>query len=65
MWAKDRKCVSSCLIILEQKKLKDRHGMVEVLDRPAYFNCCTGVLNEEAPFIGPLNAEGIKKRTKE
>lgn len=48
IWAKDRKRVPSCLIILEQKKLKDRHGMGEALDRPAYFNCCTGVLNEEA-----------------
>lgn len=48
IWVKDRKRAPSCLIILEQKKLKDRHGMVEVLDRSAYFNCCTGVLNEEA-----------------
>lgn len=48
IWAKGRKRVPSCLITLEQKKLKDRHGMVEVLDRPAYFNCCTGVLNEAA-----------------
>lgn len=29
------------------EKLKDRHGMVEVLDGSAYFNCCTGVPNEE------------------
>lgn len=29
------------------EKLKDRHGMVEVLYRSAYFNCCTGVPNEE------------------
>lgn len=47
IWVKDRKRVPSCLIILEQKTLKNRHdGMVEVLDRSAYFN--TGVLNEEA-----------------
>lgn len=36
------------LVHMGRKKLKDRHGMVEVLDRSAYFNCCTGVLNEEA-----------------
>lgn len=47
IWAKGRKCVPSCLIILEQKKLKDRHGMVKVLDRSAYFNCCAGVPNKE------------------
>lgn len=48
IWVEDRKRVPSCLIILEQQKFKDIHGMLEVLDRSAYFNRCTGVLNEEA-----------------
>lgn len=47
IWAKDRKCVSSCLIMLEQQKLKDRHGVGAVFDRSACFNCFAGVLNEE------------------
>lgn len=52
IWAKGRKCVSSCLIILEQKKHKYRHGRVDVLHRPAYFNL-TGVLNE-ASVVDPF-----------
>ena len=36
--------------------------MVEVLDRPAYFNCRTGVLNEEAHSFNPFNAEGYNKK---
>ena len=35
---------------------------VEVLDRPAYFNCRTGVLNEEAHSFNPFNAEGYNKK---
>lgn len=62
IWVKDRKRAPSCLITLEQKTLKDRHGMVEVLDRSAYFNCSTGVLNEEAHSCTHLLLTVQKKR---
>lgn len=44
IWTKGRKRSPSCLIILEEKKPKDRRGMVEVLAQTAYFNFYTGVL---------------------
>lgn len=47
LWEKDRKCVPFCLIILQQKKPKNRHEEIHILYSPAYFNW-TGVLNKEA-----------------
>lgn len=52
IWFEDRKRVPSCLIILEEKNLKDRHGMVEALDRSAYFNYTAQVFSMKKHIHG-------------